>query len=280
MPPDHRRGPFRPPWVRHPENPPPWWPAELSWPPDENAWRANRRRLLKRVLITLGLFALVIVALTMAAVQSSSDEWDHRGPPFPIVVLFVLGVGFLVIRLIRNARALWTYADVMHAVDRVAEGDYSVRVPEQGKGDVRQLAASFNTMAQRLADNDARRREFFADIAHELRTPLAVVRGNVEAMIDGVYPADGEHLEPLLDEIALITRLLEDLQLLATAEAGGLKLHREHVVARELASVVDALRHGREPLVRIEEAVTVQAIVDALYRSAESGHEVAVAAPR
>jgi signal transduction histidine kinase len=226
--------------VSHPENPPPWWPADLRWPPDEDAWRANRRRLLRRVLLTLTLFALVIVTITMFATQSSRRDWDHNGPPFPLMVLFGFGVLFLIIRLVRNARALWTYADVMHAVDRVAEGDYSVRVPEQGKGDVRQLAVSFNTMAERLAENDARRREFFADVAHELRTPLSVVRGNIEAMIDGVYPADSEHLEPLLDEIALITRLLEDLQLLATAEAGGLKLHRETVAVREFLTDIVA----------------------------------------
>jgi signal transduction histidine kinase len=109
-----------------------------------------------------------------------------------------------------------------------------VRVNEYGKGDTRQLAVSFNTMVERLEENDVQRRAFFADIAHELRTPLSVVRGTIEAMLDGVYPRDPEHLSPLLDEIAVITRLLEDLQLVATAEAGGLKLYRELVDLGEI----------------------------------------------
>jgi signal transduction histidine kinase len=84
-------------------------------------------------------------------------------------------------------------------------------------------------MAARLEANEAQRRGLLADVAHELRTPLSVIRGNVEGMLDGLYPADEAHLAPVLEETAVMARLLDDLQTLSTAEAGVLRLHRERV---------------------------------------------------
>jgi signal transduction histidine kinase len=82
-------------------------------------------------------------------------------------------------------------------------------------------------MTTRLQVNEEQRRHLLADVAHELRTPLAVVRGNLEAMLDGVYPRDDTHLVPILEETAHMTRLLDDLRTLSLAEAGTLRLHRE-----------------------------------------------------
>jgi two-component system OmpR family sensor kinase/two-component system sensor histidine kinase BaeS len=117
----------------------------------------------------------------------------------------------------------------MDAADRVAGGDYGARVEARGPGEVRRLARSFNQMAARLEANEAQRRGLLADVAHELRTPLSVIRGNVEGMLDGLYPADAAHLAPVLEETAVMSRLLDDLQTLSTAEAGVLRLHRERV---------------------------------------------------
>ena len=100
------------------------------------------------------------------------------------------------------------------------------------------LVTSFNAMAARLESNDSERRRLLADIAHEFRTPLSVVQGNIEAMLDGVYPRDDAHLRPLVDEIGLIARLLDDLQLMATVEGGTLRLHPEPA---DLNAIVDDL---------------------------------------
>src|SRR5207249_1154884 len=113
--------------------------------------------------------------------------------------------------------------------DRVAAGDYQARVREAGFPEMRRLARSFNQMTERLGSNEQRRRDLLADIAHELRTPLSVIQGHTEGMLDGLYPADAAHLEPLLEETKVMARLLDDLQTLSTAEAGALKLHRELV---------------------------------------------------
>lgn len=107
----------------------------------------------------------------------------------------------------------------------VAEGDLSVQVPVQSADEIGQLGQAFNVMTADLAHADQLRRDMTADIAHELRTPLTVIQGNLEAILDGVYPADAEHLEPVLRKTHLLRRLVEDLRMLALADAGELTLH-------------------------------------------------------
>ena len=112
-----------------------------------------------------------------------------------------------------------------------------------GPGPVRRLAASFNAMADRLDRSRADRQALLADVTHELRTPLQVIGGNVEAMLDGVHPRDDAHLAPLLAETEVMNRLLDDLRTLSLAEAGALPLHREEADLRRL--LVDVVAsHG------------------------------------
>ena len=92
---------------------------------------------------------------------------------------------------------------------------------------VRQLVSGFDTMAARLEADEAQRRALLADVSHELRTPLTVISGNLEAIIDGVYPADEAHLAPILDQTQVMARLIDDLRTLTLSEAGTLALHRE-----------------------------------------------------
>ena len=105
---------------------------------------------------------------------------------------------------------------------------------------MRRLIASFNQMAEQLQANEAQRRALLAEVAHELRTPLSVLHGDIEGMLDGVYPRDDAHLQPALDAARRMTRLLEDLQILSTAQAGALKLHPEPMDAPQLVDQVVA----------------------------------------
>ena len=192
----------------------------------------------------VGLLFLLFFLLTSVAggvfVRWLGGGFGHGGPrgggfwlPLPL-----LGLAALVI-MVAAGRALRATAapigDVMEAADRVAGGDYGARVEARGPGEVRRLARSFNQMAERLEANEAQRRSLLADVAHELRTPLSVIRGNVEGMLDGLYPPDEAHLGPVLEETAVMARLLDDLQTLSTAEAGVLRLHRERVDPASLA---------------------------------------------
>jgi two-component system OmpR family sensor kinase/two-component system sensor histidine kinase BaeS len=152
-------------------------------------------------------------------------------------------VAFLAGRAVRRMAA--PIGEVMEAADRVAGGDYSTRVQVRGPGEVGRLSSSFNQMTERLQANETQRRALLADVAHELRTPLSVIRGTVEGMLDGVYPADEPHLSPVLEETAVMARLLDDLQTLSTAEAGVLRLHRERVDPLALAQDAAAAFRAR-----------------------------------
>jgi len=218
---------------RGPRRRPPWWPEGEPFPPPwAGGWAGGRRRFPRRLA---GLFALFI-GLTFVAsgllvrwLSGGTGQGERGGPwlPVPLLVVGLLAAVFLAGRAVRRTAA--PIGDVMEAADRVAGGDYGARVEARGPGEVRRLARSFNQMAERLEANEAQRRRLLADVTHELRTPLSVIRGNLEGMLDGLYPADEAHLGPVLEEAAVMARLLDDLQTLSTAEAGVLRLHRERV---------------------------------------------------
>ena len=209
-----------PPWARDGAGGrPPWWPEDEAFPPAD--WHRVRRRFLRRALA----FVVVVVVLLVATGALAASLGAHR----PIAAALALGVLVLIVALaIRTARRTAApIAEVMEAADRVADGDYGVRVAPAGPRATRRLGRAFNEMAERLELQERQRRELFADVAHELRTPLAVIRGNLEGMVDGLYQADRAHLGPLLDQTQAMARLLDDLQTVSMAEAGALALHRE-----------------------------------------------------
>jgi signal transduction histidine kinase len=189
-----------------------------------------RRHFVRRMWFALlVLFGVVFVAsgLAVALLSGALGLGDDRGLVLPaaiVALVLVVAAGGVVARMVR--RLAGPVGDVMEAADRVAAGDYTVRVTERGPGDVRRLARAFNAMTSRLEANERQRRSLLADIAHELRTPLSVIQGNVEGVLDELYPADRAHLEPVLEETRVMARLLDDLRTLSTAESGALRLDR------------------------------------------------------
>jgi two-component system sensor histidine kinase BaeS len=103
---------------------------------------------------------------------------------------------------------------------------------------VQTLMRTFNEMSGRLEAADAARRQFLADVTHELRTPLAVLQSGIEAQLDGIHPRDDAHLASLLDETHVLTRVVDDLHTLALAGAGRLTLHRETLDAATVVADV------------------------------------------
>ncbi len=112
------------------------------------------------------------------------------------------------------------------AAQRLAQGDLSQRVEIDGKDEITLLGRTFNQMAASLQQAEERRRALTADIAHELRNPLAVQRAHLEALQDGVYALTPENLTPIVEQNLLLGRLVEDLRTLALADAGQLTLER------------------------------------------------------
>lgn len=191
--------------------------------------------------------------VVLVAVVTIATRLLGSGPTVPAVagavVLLVVVVAVLAAVGVGLARRFAApLADVMDAAERVRAGDTSVAVTPRGPRDVRRLATTFNAMVERLDSDERRRRALLADLAHELRTPLSVVRGNVEGMLDGLYAADDERLGTVVDEVAVMERLLEDLTTLSTAEAGALRLDVEEVDPRAVvdAAVRVVADHGRD----------------------------------
>jgi len=190
-----------------------------------------RRRFVLRFAVFFLLFLVAVVIVNVLAFHGLTGAPRRRFVPVGAVVLLVLG-GLALLRGVHGFAG--PVGDVMEAADRVAEGDYSAHVEERGPREIRSLGRSFNEMTERLRTNEDRRRNLLADVTHELRTPLAVMQANIEGLLDGVYAADREHLALILHETQMMSRLLEDLQTLSTAEAGSLRLHREMITPATL----------------------------------------------
>jgi two-component system, OmpR family, sensor histidine kinase BaeS len=158
-------------------------------------------------------------------------------PPLRLASVVLLVLAFLALAGSRRMfrRFARPVGELVDAASQIEAGDLSVRVREHGPREVRQVARAFNAMAEQLEASDARRRTFLADVTHELRTPLSVIRGRAEGITDGVYPGDPEHVLPVLEAARTLEVLIEDLRTLAMADAGGMTLRREVV---DLATLV------------------------------------------
>jgi len=146
-----------------------------------------------------------------------------------LIAGLIAGAVGLVIAALLAWRLVRPLRQLTEAAEGIALGDLSQRVPAIGGDEVGELASTFNWMASELERAEQLRRNLTADIAHELRTPLSVIRGKLEGVLDGVYPATPQHLQPILESTALLSYLVEDLRLLAQVEAGQLTLEKRAV---------------------------------------------------
>jgi signal transduction histidine kinase len=181
-------------------------------------------------LFAIAIFAIIVlsVARALGLIQFSMPILQWTVPLGIVALLLVIAAIAIAAATALGMRRLSApLDDLLAAADRVAEGDYSAHVEEKGPREIRSLSRTFNNMASRLHLADEKRRNLLADVTHELRTPLTVIQGNLEGMLDGIYPADETNLRSLLDETNLLSRLVEDLRTLALAESGALKLKKE-----------------------------------------------------
>lgn len=132
----------------------------------------------------------------------------------------------LLLAIILAYQILRPIKSMTYAAQRLGEGDLGQRVAANGSDELATLAIAFNHMADSLQQAEKSRRAMTADIAHELRNPLAVQLANLEALQDGIYPLTPENLQPVLEQNLLLTRLVDDLRTLALADSGQLTLER------------------------------------------------------
>jgi two-component system sensor histidine kinase BaeS len=228
--PPWRSGRYGPPSGRRP----PWWPEGEAWPPAGHPhWGGRRGRFIWRIgFFFVGVVLLTAMVGTVGVWLVASAVGLISAPPLlRLASIAVVGLGVVAMigagRVFR--RMATRFGDLVQAATRIESGDYTVRLAERGPGEMRSVARAFNAMTARLEATDARRRSFLADVTHELRTPLSIVRGQTEAISEGVYPADATHLTPILEATTTLERLVEDLGTLALSETGSLVLAREAV---------------------------------------------------
>ena len=199
------------------------------------------------------LFFLFLLASGMTAVllywiSSSAVIGQTLNNTSPLIkaglAILVLGGLFAVLLSGRYLRSTATQMDkMMEAIGKLADGEYEVHVHESGPKEGRALAHALNSLASRLHISYQQRRQMLADVSHELRTPLTVIQGDLEGMLDGIYPADAHMLQTVLDETHTLSRIIDDLRTLSLAESGSLKLQLERSDPSGIvAEVVDSFK--------------------------------------
>jgi signal transduction histidine kinase len=251
----------------HDHRSPPFWsgpPPDFRFHHWSPTWRRRKRGcLFARFALVFGVMAVLLLGgmAALAFLLTRLFGGDRQIATLVwlggcgLAVSLPLLAAFLAVRAFRGIAA--PLADVMAAADAIAEGDLSVRVPVHDRAEFGHLAESFNRMAEELERADQQRRNLTADVAHELRTPLHIIQGNLEGIVDGVYQASPEHLEATLDETRVLARLVDDLRTLSLAEAGQLPLVREEVEIAELLADVGTSFSGSAEAADIELDVQV-----------------------
>jgi len=183
------------------------------------------------VIFVVAFVAALVTALagTLLTVVLGSTAFRPSTAQVALATTAILIVLFAVIAQRGIRRFSRPMDDLIDAAQRIERGDYSAHIAENGPPELQSVARAFNSMSARLKTSDEQRRSFLADVAHELRTPLSVIRGQAEAIADGVYPGDTDHVTPILDATRALEVLVEDLRTLVLTDAGSLVLNREHV---------------------------------------------------
>ncbi|MCK5197815.1 MAG: HAMP domain-containing protein, partial [Spirochaetales bacterium] len=158
-----------------------------------------------------------------------------------ILITFVISY-FLVKHITSPIRALYKASDL------IAKGDLDVRVNIKRKDELGELATGFNSMTKSLQKAENWKRQIIADSAHELRTPVSLIQGHLEMMLEGVYPIDREGIKTIFNETVLLTSLISELQELSSVEAGQTTLVMEKL---DLGEVVDSI--GKTFKARLDE---------------------------
>jgi signal transduction histidine kinase len=168
------------------------------------------------------------------------------------ITFIIIGVSFfiLIISIIFSTFFSWRITKPLTALTLAAHdiesGNFKRRVPRKGRDELAELTGSFNKMADSLENNDKWRKQIIADSAHELRTPVSLIQGNLEMILDGVYEADKKHLQNIYDETLVLSRLIQELQLLSSAESGSMSLNREDIDLNILIENVLNIFHAGE----------------------------------
>ncbi|MFL9878773.1 ATP-binding protein [Herbaspirillum rhizosphaerae] len=215
-------------------------------------------------MIATAFFAILIVTTVLYShhyylVQHlyalGQPEWSLAGLHWSWLIATVLGLAVVAVTAIRLARHILTpVSSVTDSMRRLSQGDSAARARKAGSGSdcghsshsinhISQLVDEFNALAERLQGRDEQRIFWNAAVAHELRTPVTILQARLQGLADGVLQSDKSQYVSLLAQTENLSRLIDDLRVVALAECGHLALHlRDIDLASEVASVVELFR--------------------------------------
>ncbi|GAB3874286.1 HAMP domain-containing sensor histidine kinase [Kibdelosporangium lantanae] len=198
-------------------------PAPSTEPVDACLATARKQQLTPYVAAPALLFVTSPSQAYAGLDLSAANRARIIGVAALVLLVTVLATVFAGVRLVRPLRAL------TGAAQRMKDGDDTARVRVRGNDEIAGLAAAFNEMADSRAQVERQRKAMVSDIAHELRTPLSNIRGWLEAVEDGVTRPDRAFVASMMEEALLLQHIVDDLQDLAMADAGKLRVHPERI---------------------------------------------------
>jgi two-component system sensor histidine kinase BaeS len=155
-----------------------------------------------------------------------------RSNRFLLLSILVIGGLTTIVSILFSRRLTRPIKELAHAASSISKGDFKGRVSIKRHDEVGELSDTFNRMAQTLETHEALRRNLIADVAHELRTPLGVMRGELEGMIDGLIPNDTARLQSLHEETGRLKKMVDGIEELNQAEASVLTLRKQHFMIK------------------------------------------------
>ena len=188
-----------------------------------------------------------------------------RSFPDPTLALVVVGSIAIVAGILVSRGLAAPMSELEDAAIAIGKQDFTRRVTPHGSQEMVAVASAFNEMAAQLELAEQMRRKMLSDVAHELRHPLHVLQGNLQAMVDGIYPLSEEEIERLIVQTRHLTVLVNDLHVLAQAEARQLPLHIRQVdiaqLVKDVASAYQPLADARSIGLHVELLGTVPAAI-------------------
>ena len=208
-------------------------------------------RHLRSLKLKLGVVIVAAIAVAVGAQLAADAAGITRG--WAVVVAVVMALTVVQV-LARGMTA--PLREMAAAAEAMARGEHGQRVTPRGHDEVAHLAEAFNAMSAELEQTDRLRRELVANVAHELRTPLAALQASLENIVDGVQPPNGPTLAAMSQQVQRLARMVAQLLDLSRMEAGELALERRKVPAAELLADV---REEAAPLAPAAVALTWRA---------------------
>jgi signal transduction histidine kinase len=198
---------------------------------------------------------LVITPNNFASPGTPTGEFLASVNQSIITSVIIAGIIALILGTVLFLQITAPLRQMKAAAAEIARGDMTQRVAIRSRDELGELGRIFNHMAESLGKAETQRHHLAADVAHELRTPLAAIQATLEGMLDGVFPLDRDQVKTLHSETLLINRLVSDLGLLSLAEAGELKLERQKT---DLAGLVHRVVERTQPQA-LQKEITLEA---------------------